>query len=273
MKFSTLIATAFSAATVLAAPTAPSLDMNTITTRDMETVSSYFNLVAKKIQNSKSLSSAPICDLSNAQMSQAPTPLPPASAGLTLKHVAIGRGVQNYTCDTTNSTAVPVAIGAVAVLYNASCVVAMYPDLANDLPRVALQFNLTTEDIDAAVPLTAMQPSNLVVSGKHFFNSEGTPFFNLDTPILKMGQAGCAKNSSVPAPQDAAHGQQGEPAVSWLKLLTKDGSTGDLQEVYRLQTAGGSAPATCKDMPAVFEVQYAAQYWFWEGPKSETESS
>jgi hypothetical protein len=171
-----------------------------------------------------------------------------------LKHVAVGRGTQNYTCDTTNSTAAPAAAGAVATLFDASCVAAAYPDLLNILPKVAMQFNLTAEENPR------MGPSNLAISGKHFFTNNTTPFFNLDTDAKKLGEAGCAKNSSTPAPPNAPVGQKGEPAVPWLKLLTRIGSTGDLQEVYRLETAGGSAPATCAGMPAAFEVQYAAQY-------------
>ena len=159
----------------------------------------------------------------------------------------------------TNATAIPVAVGAVATLFNASCVAATYPDILNMLPRVSLSFNLTS---DEQLPLTAQRlaPSNLIVSGKHFFTTTTTPFFNLDTTSMKLGEAPCAKNSSIPAPADAQVGQLGEPAVAWLRLLTKDGATGNLQEVYRLNTAGGSPPATCKGLPATFERQYAAEY-------------
>lgn len=143
------------------------------------------------------------------------------------------------------------ANGAVATLFNASCIASVYPDLLNTLPRVALQFNLTQAP--------KMAPSNLVVSGQHYFLNAATPFFNLDTATAKLGQAPCAKNASVSAPPDAPKGQGGEPAVAWLKLMTKAGATGDLMEVYRLETAGGSAPATCAGMPAAFEVQYSAQ--------------
>jgi hypothetical protein len=39
----------------------------------------------------------------------------------------------------------------------------------------------------------------------------------------------------------------------------KSGSYGDLQEIYRVNTAGGNPPATCAGMPATFEVEYAAE--------------
>ena len=187
------------------------------------------------------------------QLTAEPATLPPPSKGLTLKHVAIGRGTQNYTCDTTNATAPPVAIGAVASLFNATCVAATYPDLLAILPKVVLQFD-ADPDIDNKIG-----PSNLALSGHHFFKNNTTPFFDLDTASMQLGEASTTKNNTVAAPADAPVGLKGEPAVAWLKLLTQSGSTGDLQEVYRVNTAGGSAPATCAGMPATFEVQYAAQ--------------
>lgn len=105
-----------------------------------------------------------------------------------------------------------------------------------------------------------MGPTNLIISGKHFFQNSTTPFFNLDTSQLKIGEAGCAKDNQTDAPADAPKGQQGEKAVPWLRLKTRTGATGNLQEVYRLETVGGSAPATCQGQPAAFEVQYSAQY-------------
>jgi len=169
--------------------------------------------------------------------------------------VAIGRGTQNYTCDLANSTAVPVANGAVATLFNASCVASTYPDLLQLLPKVAIRFNLTGPE--QSVP---MQPANLAISGHHFFTNATTPFFNLDTAAMQLGTVPTAKNSSANAPADAPKGQNGESAVAWLKLLARSGGTGDLQEIYRVGTAGGSPPAKCQGMPATFEVQYSAEY-------------
>jgi hypothetical protein len=177
------------------------------------------------------------------------------SEGLKLKHVAIGRGTQNYTCSQTNATAPPVAIGAIATLYNASCVASTYPDLLTALPNVALQFNLTSNN------QATLSPSYLAISGHHFFSNLTTPAFDLNTPAQALGFAPCAKNNTVPAPTGAPVGQggQGHGAVPWLKLITRDGATGNLEEVYRVNTAGGNPPATCAGMPASFEVQYASE--------------
>lgn len=159
----------------------------------------------------------------------------------------------------------PVANGAVASLFNASCIVSAYPDIGAMLSGVSMSFNLSNlASIAQSLPpsflkQTLAPTSGMAVSGAHYFTNSTTPFFNMDASQWKIGEAPCAKNSSVPAPDAAAKGQKGEKAVPWLKLITRPGATGGLQEVYRVETAGGSAPETCKGMPAEFEVQYAAQ--------------
>jgi hypothetical protein len=75
-----------------------------------------------------------------------------------------------------------------------------------------------------------------------------------------VGTIGCKKEAGVNAPSEAVKGQGGEGlgSVQWLKLVAKF-STGGLQEVYRINTAGGKAPATCVGQPAAFEIEYATE--------------
>ncbi|KAI8627709.1 hypothetical protein F5Y19DRAFT_440949 [Xylariaceae sp. FL1651] len=254
MYAATILATLLGASTALAAPAWPQLTHDVATPTAQSIVSEYFNLLAQKVDAGKNLAQAPVCDLSKAQLptvSVSPLPTPPA--GLKLKHVAVGRGTQNYTCDLANATAVPFQTGALATLFNASCVAATYPDVLHMLPKLALQFDVTA--------LSKMGPTNLVMSGRHFFTNFTTPFFDLDTDRYQIGEAPCTKLNGTAAPADAPRGRQGEAAVPWLRLGAHPDATGNIQEVYRVQTAGGSAPATCKGMPASFEVQYAAEYW------------
>jgi hypothetical protein len=148
------------------------------------------------------------------------------------------------------------SVGAIATLYNATCVASTYPDLLAVLPNVALQFNLTTAD------QAILSPSNLAISGHHYFSNLTTPAFNLDTTAMDLGIIPCSKNNTVAAPAGSPLGQnnQGYGSVAWLKLLARDGATGNIEEVYRVNTAGGSPPATCSGMPAAFQIQYAAEY-------------
>ncbi|KAL2126127.1 hypothetical protein VTI74DRAFT_1641 [Chaetomium olivicolor] len=242
-------------ATAWAAPTFPKITADASIPENIRTISEYFNLLATKVQDSRILANPPVCDLSKVSLPAAAASLPGPSAGLVLKHVAIGRGTQNYTCASGNPSDAPKAVGAVATLFNASCVVAASPDLAFTLARAALQFPL-----DQSETTQRLSPSNLGVSGVHFFTADGTPFFNLDvSSSWKLGEIPCGKNGSAPAPKDAPKGLKGEGAVPWLKLNAKPGATGGLQEVYRVETVGGSAPATCEGMPSNFEVQYSTQ--------------
>ncbi|KAI1827867.1 hypothetical protein F4861DRAFT_292613 [Xylaria intraflava] len=262
MLRSTVLAALWSASTVFAAPAWPQANWGVAKTASHDTVSDYFNLLAKKVDASKHLSQAPICDLAKALMPTGATPpLPAPAEDLELAHVAIGRGTQNYTCDVNQPDAAPVQIGALATLFNVSCIASIYPDLLQALPKVALQFDLPTSGLTGR-----MSPATMLVSGKHYFTNTTTPFFDLNTSHQQLGEAPCAKLNSSNAPTDAPKGPDGSLAVPWLRLGAEPGATGGLREVYRIETAGGSAPATCKGMPAAFEVQYAAQYWFFRTP-------
>lgn len=169
-----------------------------------------------------------------------------------MHHVAVGRGTQNYTCDASNPDAAPVAAGAVATLFNVSCIASISQDLLQKVPNMAVNFNYDTASSGSLGPMT------LPVSGHHFFVDSTTPFFNLDTPTLDLGAVPCAKNASAPAPATGAPGPSGSTAVPWLKLTAKDGATGSIKEVYRVNTAGGNPPATCQGQPANIQVQYSA---------------
>lgn len=235
-------------AVVLSAPTIP-----TAAGPAERAMEDYFNLAATKVVAAKSF--PPTCDLSKAVLpTTSVAPLPPPSAGLSLKHVAIGRGTQNYSCSTGVATAAPVAVGAIATLFNSSCIASAYPDLLASLPNLALQFDLSSTG------QSTFSPANLDVSGHHYFSNSTTPAFTTN-----FGFAPCSKNNTSSAPAGAVVGQGGVGvgAVPWLKLVTRIGATEGLSEVYRVNTAGGMAPMTCAGMPAAFEVQYAAEYWFF----------
>lgn len=188
----------------------------------------------------------------------APTALPSPAAGLSLYHVAIGRGTQNYTCDLSNATATPVALGATATLFNVSCIAADQPALFAKLPGIALDLPIPTSTNEDS-------PAYQDMSGHHYFLDATTPYFNMDTSLHQYGQGPFKKSNSSNAPADAALGQfgQGNGSVAWLKLDAKD-STGQIfEEVYRVNTQGGNPPDMCTGMPAAFEVQYSAEYWLW----------
>lgn len=186
--------------------------------------------------------------------------LSPPSGNLHLAHVAVGRGTQNYTCDTTNSSAIPKAIGAKATLFNVTCLTTSPQNLVASIPGLALK---------AAIPSTSITVQTALAqltSGHHYFTNMTTPFFDLETDVPhNYGTVSAAKLAAVPAPKDAPVGADGAAAVPWLKLA---GWAGNYKEVYRIYTAGGSAPANCSGQTAAFEVEYSAVYYFYAANSS-----
>jgi Protein of unknown function (DUF3455) len=156
--------------------------------------------------------------------------------------VVIGRGTQNYTCGDTPTEA-PKAAGALADLFDVSCVAALYPDLLARIPSVAVRFN--SKDLG----VLSIRPT-----GIHYF-VESTPYFKLGDDEEVYAK----KADDTAAPSTAAVGQKGEKAVAWLKLDVVEGGSGRSREVYRVNTAGGSPPATCEGMGKTFEVEYATE--------------
>lgn len=181
----------------------------------------------------------------------APTPLPAVGAGLTLRHIAIGRGTQNYTCASSSADVVPVANGAIATLFNATCDSARLND--------AVMADVTTLALNYAVPTGVEATQRL--SGHHEFTDKKIPLFNLKTENADYGWVQAMPDVvKSAAPSNASPGQNKLGSVAWLKL---NAVSGDYKEVYRVHTAGGMAPKTCAGLQAAFQVEYSAQYWFY----------
>jgi hypothetical protein len=179
------------------------------------------------------------CPLTN--VAQPSNTLPTVDSGLKLELVAIGRGTQNYTCATNTADSVPVAAGALATLFNASCIASHMSD------TVLQQITQGAEKVSASsIPLQNI--------GEHFFVDATTPTF----VISDLGTTESKKNATVAAPTNT------NGNVAWLKLLAQTtGTTTTIKNIYRLNTVGGSAPSNCSGMSPTFTVQYAADYFFY----------
>ncbi|KAL6905036.1 hypothetical protein GGI43DRAFT_398735 [Trichoderma evansii] len=212
--------------------------------------------------------------------------LPPVPDNLELKVIALGLGIQNYTCASVGATAV--STGALAMFYDISL---LYPESSdkaltiekfNQLPafalnhnKIPLHFNDSTvgrvsiegpgaslkRPFTRAAPLDLGEYGNIPFLGHHFFNSDGAPTF-----ILQRGNINvvAAKKASEPAPGSADPGPAGTGAVAWLALDGNANSRGSTL-VYRVETAGGNSHG-CAQAAGQDSTSYAAQYWFY-GPK------
>ncbi|KAL5598976.1 uncharacterized protein BROUX77_006009 [Berkeleyomyces rouxiae] len=258
MKFSIICLLAATTASVAAAPSEErDLVLDKSPLDALDAVSEYFNMLAHKVHTYKHLGTAPPCNPAQAVLPS--SELPGVSSGLSLVHIAVGRGTQNYTCATSDSSSVPKAAGAVAGLFNSTCSSTLHPDLNTAIPKVAVHFALNDW---RALDKHQLSPTGLKSSGLHYFqpinSTASAPFFTLDH--IGLGSAQFAVNSTTPAPATAATGQLGEKAVAWLKLLPRsDSSPAAFEEIYRVNTVGGSPPSTCEGLEAKFTVEYAAE--------------
>ncbi|KAI9043823.1 DUF3455 domain-containing protein [Aspergillus affinis] len=242
---------------VQAAPTPAGPDTATETPDWFEVGVSNLELAEEFVKITKVLGSVNInhCPLDNIKipLEQTKPPLPNPGNGLKLKYVAIGRGTQNYTCNGTDASAAPVSVGAVATLYDVSCFAALNPDLPHALTG---PFSKTIPSVlsfvNAVLSRVIHSSTDTIVLGEHYFDGK-TPFFD-----LRLGGypdwIGTKKVGSTDAPNKAQN-------VPWLKLEATNSS--GLHDVYRLYTAGGQAPASCKGQLPAFVIDYAAEYWFY----------
>ncbi|KAL9596344.1 MAG: hypothetical protein Q9219_005861 [cf. Caloplaca sp. 3 TL-2023] len=231
-----------------------------------EAIRSYYVAAAESLAslpaNTLSTLTPSSCNLASAKMPSLPG-MPPVTPGLTLYHVAVGRGTQNYTCDIAHPSSAPVAAGATAMLYNTTCLSCLAPSALEKIPSSALLLPTPQEN-------KLLFPAQALASGHHYFSDLSTPTFNLHMARSNFGIQFAKLLSKTPVPDEQQQvGQDGSKAVPWLKLSSADGPQGlssdssPVKEIYRVNTAGGSAPKTCDAMAATFEVQYAAEYWFW----------
>ncbi|KAE8357773.1 hypothetical protein BDV27DRAFT_164204 [Aspergillus caelatus] len=180
--------------------------------------------------------------------------LPGPSPDLHLKYVTVGRGTQNYTCQEDSNTTASQAAGAVATLLDVSCLAAFNPALLHNFTPVVRAVNSETLPFLALLGSQLSSSATKFILGKHEFNAAGQPVFDLQ---LAGGSDWMAtkKNASSGAPDDNTAN------VPWLKLTSVNGT--GITEVYRLHTVGGQPPTNCQNRKGTFQVEYAAEYWFY----------
>jgi hypothetical protein len=197
--------------------------------------------------------------------------LPSVSSGLTLKYVALGMGVQNYSCPaTTTSTstssastasATPVAIGAIATLYDATQLFANTACLGqNALSALEVGLTCIADGLENTMSLPLL--------GHHYFDSLSRPTFDLSSTGAFLS---AKKIAAVPAPSgdsgmnQSCAGRNGAGAVDWLFLEDcADSLSTGVSAVYRVGTTGGKAVGGCAGKAGqTIQSDYGALYWFY----------
>ena len=145
---------------------------------------------------------------------------------------------QNYTCpSTSNATAPPTPVGAIATLYNVSCQASLSTPSLSTLPDLVAMTPIS----ELGDILFAASP-DAKISGHHFFPDPSTPVFDLNVADERsLGVVAAKKVGTVPAPSGSGQGLDGSKAVPWLYLKSSasDGNRGGIKEIYRVRTAGG----------------------------------
>ncbi|KAJ7635061.1 hypothetical protein FB45DRAFT_743273 [Roridomyces roridus] len=173
--------------------------------------------------------------------------------------IGLAIGVQNYTC--ANSTWMNV--GAVAELFDISCL-AKSPDDFTKMSKAAYDaWYALPEDVPIFTVVDILAPFPAVfVLGQHYFVNSSTgslvPKWDFTSAAL-AGHADAffigAKVGDIPAPD-------GPPAVDWLMLNNTSGALA--QQVFRINTVGGDAPAgSCYAGQNPISIKYAPTYWFY----------
>ena len=138
----------------------------------------------------------------------------------------------------------------------------------------ALPVAVNVTDYNSGRPIHPLG-SKSVISGHHYFVNASTPTFNLVSDTTDYGIFFSQKISNATAPPTATKGPDGSKAVPWLKLEVEASTSPwtveqqdlvpSVKEIYRVNTAGGAAPATCAGIPTgtIIKQEYAAEYWFY----------
>ncbi|GAB1527602.1 hypothetical protein RhiTH_010778 [Rhizoctonia solani] len=206
------------------------------------------------------------CPISNAKVN-----IPAGQTAVTVPsgnpvYIALGVGVQNYTCGSTGTFA---SSGAVAKLFDISCLVntPLFPGIQDMVYSVARNDRgqalvAKMETVLKAVPLTPL------VLGDHYFipnpttNGTGlTPVFDFRAGIKKEDPSGFVavkKLGNIPSPAGSSN-------VDWLMLQNLGGTVGGTlaSTVLRVDTKSGQPPASCTPN-ATISVPYTTKYWMYK---------
>lgn len=127
--------------------------------------------------------------------------------------------------------------------------------------------NIEKTTIEAAAFIVSRMSRNKILVGHHYFSPNNTiPVFDFRMEKSQQNSQSLVfrgkKDQGVPATASASKGILTEQngAVDWLRIVAIPSLSVGFKLVYRVQTAGGKNPSTCKGMSKSFEIQYATEY-------------
>ncbi|KAH8828625.1 hypothetical protein DL96DRAFT_1012529 [Flagelloscypha sp. PMI_526] len=199
------------------------------------------------------------CDLSKAQINFPAEQKALAVPAGKLNYLALGVGVQNYTCSAAGTYA---SAGAVAELFDISC---LYNTPAySKIPDIAMHVWKSAPSGITIQQVIGLIPNVKVNLGQHYFipNLAGTgaaqPKWDFTSSGPNAGNANAyvvgAKVANLPA-VDTAN-------IDWLQLKNVAGSLAT--SIYRTDTRLGQPPASCTVGSDPISVKYVSEYWLYD---------
>lgn len=165
--------------------------------------------------------------------------LPAPAANKTLKYLALGRGILTYSCHGRKSYETPLYVSQDTSLWDAAPLI---PRIANEELFHTIIPQLYEFDY------TKLANSTLVCIG--FINTlQGTAVADL----FNVGAIAISVQEKINSPQLPTLN------LEWAHEVSTDAEW----DVYRVETVGGRAPATCAGEEGDFQTDYAAEYWFY----------
>ncbi|KAJ7736156.1 hypothetical protein B0H16DRAFT_1380142 [Mycena metata] len=195
------------------------------------------------------------CNTSKAVMdlpANQTTLVAPTTAPLFL---ALGVGVQNYSCSSTTSTYS--SIGAVASLFDISCL---------DRTPAFTTIQTTAFDVWSKAPpsVKATSIGSTALLGYHYFvtSPSGTGI----SPMWDFTSTGKLAGNATAFVMAAKVGDMvavTSPAtnVDWLALDRVEGQLAS--KIFRIDTVGGQPPTSCVPGSAPISVKYTAKYFLY----------
>ncbi|WVW79694.1 hypothetical protein I302_101664 [Kwoniella bestiolae CBS 10118] len=230
---------------VLSAPAASTASTSNVDFKSSSSIqkSTFPTLAARIPQN------CPVSNITVPLSSVAGLSVP---SGQVVSAIAVGRGVQNYTC----SNGTYASAGALANLFDVSCLYTLTSGFIDPntisglLPKMAFSA-LSFPDAGSKIPLAIHH---------QFVATPGSTTKGAISPEFSTGSDHVilSKIAGVNAPSDSTTN------VPWLQLGALEGQGTLSKSVFRTNTFKGQPPTSCTAEGEPLSVQYATMYFFTE---------
>jgi hypothetical protein len=142
-----------------------------------------------------------------------------------------------------------VSIGGIGVVLNSASVIKDIHSEAEYHDYVASLVNISRSEFTA---------NKYDILGTFVQTAEHAGYSNFSTNGEFFGTI----NQGIDAPPGSPRGPNGSGAILWGRFNATEGSWG-VQQIYRVKSAGGQAPATCAGLADHVEVEFAADSWMY----------